>query len=91
MIFSDYLQVIAVLLEAAVTVIAAAIAIRQKKAYGWCIALTFGLFVFFDIGRLFALPVPDTAHALVFLVACVSMLYGVWLMYREPATVRPGQ
>ncbi len=83
MFFPDFLQVIAVILEVAIAVIAAVIATRQKKSYGWCIAVTFGLFVLFDIGRLFALPLPEAAHALIFLVACGSMLYGVLLMYRE--------
>jgi hypothetical protein len=85
MLFSDFLQIIAVLLEAAVTVIAVVIATRQKKYYGWCIAVTFGLFVLFDIGRLFAWPLSDEAHSLIFLVACGSMLYGVWLIYGEQA------
>ena len=83
MLFSDFLQIIAVLLEGAVAVIAVVIATRQKKYYGWCIAVTFGLFVLFDIGRLFSLPISDEAHALIFLVACGSMLYGVWLIYEE--------
>jgi len=83
MLFSDVLQIIAVLLEVAVTLVAVVIATRNRKAYGWGIAVTFGLFVLFDIGRIFALPVPDTAHALIFLVACGSMVYGVWLIYKE--------
>jgi hypothetical protein len=86
MLFSDFLQIIAVFLEAAVTVIAVVIGTRQKKYYGWCIAVTFGLFVLFDIGRLFSWPLSDEAHSLIFLVACGSMLYGVWLMYGELAT-----
>ncbi len=83
MLFSDFLQIIAVVLEVAVTVIAGVIATRQKKSYGWFIAITFLLFVLFDIGRLFSLPLPDAAHALIFLVACGSMLYAMWLMYGE--------
>jgi len=83
MLFSDVLQIIAVLLEVAVTLVAVVIATRNRKAYGWGIAVTFGLFVLFDIGRIFALPVPDTAHALIFLIACGAMLYAVWLMYTE--------
>jgi hypothetical protein len=83
MLFSDLLQIIAVILEVAVTVTALVIATRQKKLYGWFTAVTFGLFVLFDIGRIFALPVPDAVHALIFLVACGSMLYAVWLMYKE--------
>jgi hypothetical protein len=85
MLFSDFLQIVAVFLEVAVTVIAVVMATRQKKYYGWCIAVTFGLFVLFDIGRLVSLPISDEAHALIFLVACGSMLYGIWLMYAETA------
>jgi hypothetical protein len=81
--FPYFLQLVAVLLEVAVTVIAVVMATRQQKSYGWCIAITFGLFVLFDIGRLFSLPISDAVHALIFLVACGSMLYGVWLMYEE--------
>ena len=83
MFFADFLQIIAVVIEVAVTAIAAIIALRRKKSYGWCIAITFGLFVLFDIGRLFSLPVSDETHALIFLVACGAMLYGVWLLFRE--------
>lgn len=85
MLFSDLLQIIAVLLEIAVMVVALVIATRQKKSYGWGIAVTFGLFVLFDIVRLFSLPLPDNAHALILLVACGSMLYALWLMYTEQA------
>ncbi len=83
MIFSDLPQIIAVILEVAVMVIAAVIAFRYRKTYGWCIAVTFGLFVLFDIGRFVVLPISDAAHSLIFLIACASMLYGVWLLYRD--------
>jgi hypothetical protein len=79
----DILQLIAVIVEAAVAVLSVLIAVKKKKIYGWCIAVTFALFVIFDISRIFLLPLSDTVHALVFLVACVSMLYAVWLMYTE--------
>lgn len=82
MLFSDFLQIIDVFIEVAVTVIARVIAIRHQKSFGWCFAVTFGLFVLFDTGRIFALPIPDAAHALIVLVACSSMLYGVWQLYR---------
>ena len=59
MLFSDFLQIIAVILEVAVTVIAGVIATRHQKPYGWCIAATFGLFVLFDIGRVFSLPISE--------------------------------
>jgi hypothetical protein len=83
MLFSDFLQLIAVVLEIAVTVIAILIATRKKKVWGWGIAITFGLFVLFDIFRIFSLPMPEAFHAFIFLVACGSMLYAIWLMYEE--------
>ncbi len=83
MILPDLVQVLAVLLETGVAVTALLIGARYRKAYGWCIAATCALFVFFEISRIFFLPVPDTAHSLILLVACASMLYGVFLMYRE--------
>ena len=51
--------------------------------YGWLIALTFVLFVLFDVARIFALAVPEIAHSVVFLIACVSMLVAVWLIYSD--------
>ncbi len=83
MVFSNYLQIIAVFLEVAVTVVAILIATIKKKKYGGCIAVTFGLFVLFDLVRIFSLPLTDEVHALIFLIACSSMLYGAGLMYRE--------
>ena len=83
MLFSFFLEIIAVLIEIAVTAVALVIATGHEKAYGWCFAITFGLFIIFDLSRLFSLPLPDAARALIFLVACSSMLYGVWLLYRE--------
>jgi uncharacterized membrane protein len=83
MLFSDFLQLIAVALEIAVTVIAIIIATRKKRAWGWGIAITFGLFVLFDIFRIFELPMPEAFHSFILLVACGSMLYAIWLMYEE--------
>jgi hypothetical protein len=79
----DLLQPLAVVFELAVAVIAVLIAIKNKKVYGWFIAATFALFVIFDIFRIFSLPMPDAVHSLIFLIACGSMLYAVWLMYWE--------
>jgi len=83
MLFSDFLQLIAVVLEIAVAVIAILIATRKKRAWGWGIAITFGLFVLFDIFRIFELPMPEAFHSFILLVACGSMLYAIWLMYKE--------
>ena len=80
---SDILQLIATLIELMIAVIAVLIATQKNKTYGWFIALTFALFVVFDLARIFALDIPAALHSLVLLVACLSMLYAVWLIWKE--------
>jgi hypothetical protein len=77
------LQLIASLAEVFIALIAIRIAVQKKKTYGWFIAVTFGLFVVFNIIRVFALGIPAELDALVFLLAGVSMLCAVWLMWKE--------
>ena len=78
---SDLLQLIATLIEIVIAVIAVLIATQKKKTYGWFIALTFTLFVVFDLARIFALDIPADLQSLTLLVACLSMLYTVWLVW----------
>jgi len=80
---SDIMQLVATLIEIVIAVVAVLIAVNKKKVYGWFIALTFVLFVIFDLGRIFALDVSAELHALIFLIACASMLYAAWLIYKE--------
>jgi hypothetical protein len=83
MSLSDVLQIIAVLFEIIIACAGVAIATRRKKFYGWFIAVTFGLFVVFDIARIFAMTLMEDLHALIFLIACGSMMFAVWLMYND--------
>jgi len=78
------IQLAATLIEVAIAVIACLIAWKKKQAYGWFIGITFGLFVIFDIARIFALDVSADRHALVLLIACLSMLYAVYLIWKTP-------
>ncbi|MDD1687507.1 hypothetical protein [Methanoregula sp.] len=80
---SGTIQLVATLIEVIIAVVAVLIAVQKKKFYGWFIAITFALFVLFDIARIFALEVSAERHALVLLVACISMLCAGWLMWKE--------
>jgi hypothetical protein len=80
---SGIIQVLAILIECAVAVIAVLIATRKNKTYGWFIAITFALFVIFDVDRIVVPDLNTCLNSLFLLVACASMLYAVWLMYRE--------
>nr|WP_319377490.1 hypothetical protein [uncultured Methanoregula sp.] len=80
---SDVIQVIAIITELAVAILALLVAWKRKKMYGGFIAITFALFVIFDIDRILALNILPGLHAVIFLAACLSMLYAVWLMWQE--------
>jgi hypothetical protein len=80
---SNLIQIIAILIECAVVVIAVLIAIRNNKMYGWFIAITFALFVLFDLIRILFEYGLSGIHSLLLFVACVSMLYAVWLIYTD--------
>jgi hypothetical protein len=80
---SDSVQMIATLVEVVIAVLALFVAWQKKKMYCGFVAITFALFVIFDIGRIFAIDVSPDLHAVIFLLACLSMLYAVWLMWQE--------
>jgi len=80
---SDLLQLAATFLEIVITVFAVLVALKGKKTYAWFIAMTFSLFVIFDLIRIFSLPVSEDLHAGIFLLACVLMLYSIWTMYLD--------
>jgi hypothetical protein len=79
----DLLQLIATLIELVIAGVAVLIATQKKKVYGWFIALTFALFVVFDLARIFALDISAGLHALILLVACLSMACGMWLLWKD--------
>lgn len=83
-------QVLSVLIECAVVILALHLAGRGRKAYGWLIAATFVLYVIFDLSRIGILPLPAELSAPLFLIASVSALLAVFLLLREVtgATVR---
>lgn len=81
---SGAIQLIASAAEAFVALTAVRIAVQKKKAYGWFIAITFTLFVLFNITRIFSLAMPRELDALVFLAAGASMLWAMVLIWKDP-------
>lgn len=80
---SSIIQFLAILIECAIVVIAVVIAVRNQKKYGWFIAVTFALFALFDVLRIFPVPGLLDFHSLLLFIACISMLYAVWLVYDD--------
>gem|GEM_PF-519490 len=77
------IQIIAILFECAVAIIAVLIAVLKSRPYGWLIAITFALFALSDGVRTFSPYTFPRRHSLILLIASAIMLYAVWMMYNE--------
>ncbi|MCX6692203.1 MAG: hypothetical protein NTW33_09210 [Methanoregula sp.] len=74
------LQVLSILIECVVVLGGVRLATKGKKFYGWWIALTFALYVVFDLSRLGFLPKSESIISPLFLIASLSILYAIWLI-----------
>ncbi|ABS56676.1 hypothetical protein Mboo_2162 [Methanoregula boonei 6A8] len=77
------LTLFSILIECAIFVLAVLIATRNRRAYGWLIAITFALFAFFNGIRLWYPSGLPRLNGVILLAACVSMLYAIWQIYEE--------
>ena len=77
---NSVLHVLAVAIECIVVLAGVRLATKGKKVYGWWIALTFALYVVFDLSRLGFLPKDEAVLSFLFLVASLSILYAVYLL-----------
>jgi hypothetical protein len=74
----------AIVVECAVAVVAVLGALKGRPhLYGF--ALTFAIYVLYDLGRLLHWNVGEEILSVLFLIASLSALYAVWGLYREKA------
>lgn len=78
------LLIVSIALEAAVAIVAA-LAASQGRSYLYGLALTFGIYVLYDLGRLLGWNHEQGILSVLFLVASVSALFAVWGLYRDKA------
>ena len=76
------LQTFSILIELAVAILGVTIWLQKKKAYGGYIFLTFAIFVFYDLSKLWALAIPEMVLRIAFAVSCLSMLIAMWRLYK---------
>jgi hypothetical protein len=76
-----YLQPVSILMEVFICGTGMGIAVLKKKTYGYFIALTFGIYVGYDLVAFTDTPVSPTLLSIIFLLATISMLYVVWTHY----------
>ncbi len=74
---------VSILLELVVAVIGVMLAVSKKKRYGWFIALTFILYVFYDLTYFLSLPVSQDLLYYLFFVATLSILWAIWNIFLE--------
>ena len=74
--------ILSIILEAAVAILAV-LAARKRSPYFYGLALTFGLYVLYDVARMMQINVQEGLLSVLFLIATVSALVAVWGLYRE--------
>jgi hypothetical protein len=74
--------VVSIVLEAAVAVIAV-LAARNGKPHVYGLAITFAIYVLYDLARLLRWDVEGGALSGLFLLATISALIAVWGLYRK--------
>ena len=77
------LDVVSLAIEVLVVVLALRIAVSKKSNYGYLIALTFAIYVFYDSTRFLVVSVDQTLTSLLFLIASASIFFAVWRIYKQ--------
>ncbi|MFA5035092.1 MAG: hypothetical protein WC500_04875 [Candidatus Margulisiibacteriota bacterium] len=90
--FSYFLHLVSILLEVVAVALGLMLVLKKKKLYGWLIALTFSIYVFYDIanflintGIMYApfMNIPNEFLYTLFFLATLSIVWAVWEMYVE--------
>ena len=76
-------QIVSFLLENIVAIIGIMLAVERKKRYGWCIALTFVLYVVYDLSNQLSLNIPKDSLDTIFFVATISILWAIWNIFLD--------
>jgi hypothetical protein len=79
----NLLHLLSILLEVVVAALGMMLAISKKKMYGWCIAVTFVLYVIYDLAHLLEWNISQDTLYTIFFVATLSILWAVWNIFLE--------
>jgi hypothetical protein len=77
----NLLNVFSLILEAGVAVMGLWIGLVKNKLYGWLIALTFIIYVVYDLSRFLNTTLPN--HNLLFFIASLSIFIAVWIVAKR--------
>ncbi len=74
-------NVVSLLLELAVVILGLMLALHKGKFYGWLIALTFTIYVIYDLVRFLAIDLAPGVLDMLFTAASLSVFLGLWGIY----------
>lgn len=76
------IQYISIFIEFVVAIVGLMIFSRNKRLYGLGFFVTFGIYVFYDLAKLFAWNISNNVLYISFFIASASALLAVWRVYR---------
>lgn len=76
------LQTFSIIVEMAVAILGLLLWLQRKKITGAYVFLTFTIYVFYDLVKLWGLGVSEIILRISFAIASVSALIAVWRIYR---------
>ncbi|MFH1576831.1 MAG: hypothetical protein ABID35_04750 [Candidatus Margulisiibacteriota bacterium] len=79
----NILQMVSIGIELVAAVLGVLLAVGKKKPWGWCIALCFAIYVYYDLARLFNFAVSQDLLRSLFFLASISILWAIWQVYKE--------
>ena len=84
------LPVLSIALELMVAAMGLKLALIARKGWGWALALTYALYVFYDLTRLLSWDVPERVLQAVFFVASLSIWTAVFRIEKELSGPKKG-
>jgi len=79
----NYLQLFSIVLESVTVAVFLMVAMVRGRGYGYGFALTFGIYVFYDLAKLLEWNVPASMLNPLFLLATISALLSAWDLYKK--------
>ncbi len=79
----ETLKIFSIFIETIIAILSVLLWIRKGKASGAFIFVTFTIYVFYDIARMYSLAIPEPILRIAFAIAVISMLIAVWRLYNK--------
>jgi hypothetical protein len=77
------LQIISIFLEFVIVILSLSLGLQKKKNYGYFFALTFGIYVIYDLAKDLNYAVDPFILQVLFFIATASALYAIWGLYNR--------